>query len=191
MSYYYSCMLTGSLYYCISTSNSSASCNRMVVPLADYVDELIGKGITVAPPMTAPPLPDNETEPVKDKNDEDNPFSCDHSIKLYILNQKYFLEAAGASPTVQKDEAGECWPAYWASYIPKTNLVLVVVENNHDIAAKCTIPPSTKPTPTNQSTSSREPCHKLELGALHRRRLEGCYTYHDGVCDHDHTFVES
>lgn len=154
----------------------------MVVSLADYIDELINKGYTVAPPTTATPLPENETQTVKENKEEESPFSCDHSITLYILNQKYFLEASGASPTVQKDEAGECWPAYWASYVPKTNLVLVVVEKQDDFAANCTEPPDTKPQPTLMSCTSREPCHKLDLGALHRRRLEGCYTYHDGVC---------
>lgn len=159
----------------------------MVVPLADYDDELIDKGIT-EPPMTAPPLPDNETAPVKDKkDDEEKAFSCDHSITLYILNQKYFSGTGGSSPTVQKDEAGECWPAYWAAYIPKTNLVLVVVEKTDDFEANCTVPPDTKPKPTQKSCTSREPCHKLDLGALERRRLEDCYTYHEKVCYHDYT----
>lgn len=148
---------------------------------SDFKDELINKVHTVAPPTTASPLPDNSTESGKENNkEEEAPFSCDHSITLYILNQKYFSEESGASPTVQRDEAGPCWPAYWASYIPKTNLLLVVVETQDDFTANCTLPPDTKPQPTIESRSSREPCHKLDLGALTRRRLEGCYTYHDG-----------
>lgn len=158
----------------------------MIVSLADYNDELINKGYTVAPPTTASPLPDNSTESEKEnKKEEEAPFSCDHSITLYILNQKYFSEESGSSPTVQRDEAGPCWPVYWASYIPKTNLLLVVVETQDDFAVNCTLPRDTKPQPTKTSRSSREPCHKLDLGALPRRRLEGCYTYHDGVCYHD------
>ncbi|KAJ8736160.1 hypothetical protein PYW08_006816 [Mythimna loreyi] len=146
----------------------------------DYNDGF-NTGFTAAPPTTAPPLPENETQTEKENNkDEETPFSCDHSITLFILNQKYFSEESGASPTVQRDEPGECWPAFWASYIPKTNLVLVVVERQDDFDANCTLPPDTKPQPTLMSRTSREPCHKLDLGALHRRRLEGCYTYHEG-----------
>ncbi|PZC75536.1 hypothetical protein B5X24_HaOG205963 [Helicoverpa armigera] len=150
----------------------------IIVEDHEYFD-LNNKEYTEPPTTTAAPLPENETETAKDNSDE-HPFSCDHSITLYILNQKYFLEAAGASPTVQKDEPGECWPAYWASYIPKTNLLLVVVEKQDDYSSNCTEPPDTKPQPTLMSRSSKEPCHKLNLGALYRRRLEGCYTYHDG-----------
>ncbi|XP_026738647.1 voltage-dependent calcium channel subunit alpha-2/delta-4 isoform X1 [Trichoplusia ni] len=145
----------------------------------DYIEELINQGYTEAPTTTPPPLPENKTASDKENKDE-SPFSCDHSITLYILNQTYFLNTAGTSPTVQKDEAGECWPPYWAAYIPKTNLLLVVVEKYNDFDSNCTVPPDTKPQPTLMSRTNREPCHKLDLGALHRRRLEGCYTYHDG-----------
>ncbi|CAH0592660.1 unnamed protein product [Chrysodeixis includens] len=145
----------------------------------DYIEELINQGYTEAPTTTPPPLPENKTASAQENEDE-SPFSCDHSITLYILNQTYFLNTAGASPTVQKDEAGECWPPYWAAYIPKTNLLLVVVEKYSDFDSNCTVPPDTKPQPTLMSRTNREPCHKLDLGALHRRRLEGCYTYHDG-----------
>ncbi|CAH0695393.1 unnamed protein product [Spodoptera exigua] len=171
-------LVTEALLLLSNLYNPSEYAYAAVVDDQDYID-LINHGYTEAPTTTASPLPENETVSTKDE-EEESPFSCDHSITLFILNQKYFLDAAGASPVVQKDEAGDCWPAYWAAYVPKTNLLLVVVEKHDDFAANCTEPPDTKPQPTVNSTTSREPCHKLKLGALHRRRLEGCYTYHDG-----------
>ncbi|CAH1639873.1 unnamed protein product [Spodoptera littoralis] len=171
-------LVTEALLLLSNLYNPSDYAHAAVLDDHDYID-LINHGYTEAPTTTAAPMPENETITQKDDKDE-SPFSCDHSITLFILNQKYFLDAAGASPVVQKDEAGDCWPAYWAAYVPKTNLLLVVVEKQDDFAANCTEPPDTKPQPTLMSTTSREPCHKLELGALHRRRLEGCYTYHDG-----------
>ncbi|XP_026738649.1 voltage-dependent calcium channel subunit alpha-2/delta-4 isoform X2 [Trichoplusia ni] len=154
----------------------------MVTNIYNQNDSVYGAAVESsheAPTTTPPPLPENKTASDKENKDE-SPFSCDHSITLYILNQTYFLNTAGTSPTVQKDEAGECWPPYWAAYIPKTNLLLVVVEKYNDFDSNCTVPPDTKPQPTLMSRTNREPCHKLDLGALHRRRLEGCYTYHDG-----------
>ncbi|XP_028034568.1 voltage-dependent calcium channel subunit alpha-2/delta-4-like isoform X1 [Bombyx mandarina] len=143
---------------------------------------------TEEPTTTAIPPLNNGSEAAKEP--EENPFSCDHIIKLFILNQTYFSEAMGASPVVYKDEPGECHPAYWASLVKKTNLLLVVVKTeNKRYPETCKEPPNTKPRPTSESTASREPCHKLDLGALHRRRLEDCFTYHDEerhimACDH-------
>lgn len=87
----------------------------------------------------------------------------------------------GLYPVV-KENSGDCHPPYWATLVTKTNLLLLVVERGpwnfkHD----CKKPPDTKPKPTSNSTTSRDPCHKLELGQLYRRRLEGCFTYHDKV----------
>lgn len=90
----------------------------------------------------------------------------------------------GASPVVSNEEPTDCSPAYWASYVPNTNLLLVVVDNEWDLISEeseCKTSPSTKPVPTPNSTDIREPCHKLDLGSLRRRRLDGCYTYHEGV----------
>lgn len=87
----------------------------------------------------------------------------------------------GLYPVVNEN-SGDCHPPYWATLVTKTNLLLLVVERGpwnfkHD----CKKPPDTKPKPTSNSTTSRDPCHKLELGQLYRRRLEGCFTYHDKV----------
>lgn len=142
----------------------------MVVSLADYIDQI-------------PEIPtiENETVSVKEPKEEP-PFSCDHRIRLFILNQSYFLEAMGASPTVSQDEPGDCHPAYWASHVTKTNLLLIVIKTENRLySSDCKKSPNTKPQPTTNSTDNRAPCHKLDLGNLHRRRLEGCYTYHDQV----------
>ncbi|CAG4977834.1 unnamed protein product [Parnassius apollo] len=62
----------------------------------------------------------------------------------------------------------------------KTNLLLVVVERGPwHFKDSCKVPPDTEPVATTNSTTSREPCHKLELGQLPRRRLEDCFTYHE------------
>ncbi|XP_045495247.1 voltage-dependent calcium channel subunit alpha-2/delta-3 [Colias croceus] len=124
-----------------------------------------------------PELKENKTIPTPEDN---HFFSCDHSIKLYILNQSYFLNSMILSPVVNEEEATDCSPPYWATLVPKTNLLLVVVEKGpFRFGSNCTIPPNTIPIATRDSTTSREPCHKLDLGRLPRRRLEGCYTYHD------------
>lgn len=152
----------------------------MIVSLTDYTDI----GYTDAETTTLPPPKINETIIAKEKETSEELFSCDHSIQLYILNQTYFthyLDKTGAAPTVSVDEAGQCYPAHWASYIPKTNMLLVVVEKDDNVYANCTVPRDTKPQPTPNSTDSRDPCHKLDLGRLTRSRLEGCYTYHEGV----------
>lgn len=129
-------------------------------------------------PATEPPRESNKK---KKKEKEEEPFSCDHRITLFILNQKYFQEHE-LSPVVYEDEAGPCHPPYWAAYIAKTNLLLVVVKRDAwYFSESCTRPPNTIPQPTEMSTTSREPCHKLALGQLTRRRLEGCFTYHEGV----------
>ncbi|KAG6450470.1 voltage-dependent calcium channel subunit alpha-2/delta-3 isoform X2 [Manduca sexta] len=130
-------------------------------------------------PSTLPPPMENKTIPAKEDN-EGPPFSCDHSIRLFILDQNYFLSTTGAQPMDYEDEPGECHPPYWAAYVPNTNLLLVVVKNeDREYSYNCKEPPNTKPRPTINSTTSFEPCHKLDLGGLIRRPLEGCYTYHD------------
>ncbi|CAH2102250.1 unnamed protein product [Euphydryas editha] len=126
---------------------------------------------------TESPFENNTTE--EKENGDSTLFSCDHRITLYILNQSYFLQSMGLYPVVN-ERAGDCHPPYWATLVTKTNLLLLVVEKGpwnfkHD----CKKPSDTKPKPTSNSTTSRDPCHKLELGQLYRRRLEGCYTYHD------------
>lgn len=129
----------------------------------------------------APPMDDNNTVQAKD-DEEDLLFSCDHRISLFILNQKYFLENTGVPRTVHSDTQKPCLPPFWASHVRKTNLLLVVVEKGDwDFEEGCPLPPDTKPQPTSNSTTSREPCHKLELAQLDRRRLEGCFTYHEKV----------
>lgn len=127
--------------------------------------------------------PSNETAPKKQENDESETFSCDRRISLYILNQTFFLEDIKHNPVVYKNNGGSCHPAYWAAYVPKTNLLLVVVERHSDEGydTDCQMPPTTEPVPTDASITSREPCHKVDLGLLPRRPLEGCYTYHDKV----------
>ncbi|XP_013197195.2 voltage-dependent calcium channel subunit alpha-2/delta-4 isoform X2 [Amyelois transitella] len=132
------------------------------------------------PAATTPEPIKNESIHAKE-DEKEKPFSCDHQITLYILNQPFFLEAMGASPVVKEDKPGECHPRYWASIVSKTNLLLVVVDSKDtDYGYNCSMPPETKPMATEDSTTSREPCHKLELGQLKRRRLEGCFTYHEG-----------
>lgn len=122
------------------------------------------------------------SENIEKKKEKAEPFSCDHQIRLFILNQTYFLEDNVVSPIVYEDEAGPCHPPYWAAYIAKTNLLLVVVQRDAwHFSEECTKPPNTVPQPTEESTTSSEPCHKLALGQLPRRRLEGCFTYHEGV----------
>lgn len=111
-------------------------------------------------------------------------FSCDHSITLYILEQLYFLTDTGVPRTVDREHENcsvHCTPKFWASYVAKTNLLLVMVEKDGGSYEECEIAPSTQPVPTDSSTNSSEPCHKLDLGALERRRLEGCYTFNDKV----------
>ncbi|KAH9641729.1 hypothetical protein HF086_003855 [Spodoptera exigua] len=149
-------LVTEALLLLSNLYNPSEYAYAAVVDDQDYID-LINHGYTEAPTTTASPLPENETVSTKDE-EEESPFSCDHSITLFILNQKYFLDAAGASPVVQKDEAGDCWPAYWAAYVPKTNLLLVVVEKHDDFAANCTEPPtlSRSPRSTPPPAGSRE-----------------------------------
>lgn len=145
----------------------------------DYFDRTKEEMYTEAPTTATPLIKEPEADTANEGKKEAL-FSCDHSIQLYILNQSYFLDVSGPSPTISKDEPGTCYPAYWASYITKTNMLLVVVENSDNkFDENCTVPRDTKPQPTPASTDSREPCHKLELGGLRRRRLEGCYTYHD------------
>ncbi|XP_037968616.2 voltage-dependent calcium channel subunit alpha-2/delta-3 isoform X1 [Plutella xylostella] len=121
---------------------------------------------------TATPAAENETVSAKEPAPS---FSCDHQIILYILNQQHFEDEIATS-----SENVECHPPYWASYVTKTNLLLAVVRRV-DAAefAECPAAPSTHPVPTSNSTTSSDPCHKLDLGRLHRRRLEGCFTYHD------------
>lgn len=148
-----------------------------VVDDVDYVIDDVINTVT----LTSPPLQfaGNETVSAKESKDE-LPFSCDHRIKLFILNQLYFLEAMGASPAVSEDEPGDCHPAYWAAHVSKTNLLLVVIKNESRLySADCKKSPNTKPQPTSNSTDNRAPCHKLDLGNLPRRRLEDCYTYHE------------
>ncbi|XP_049879947.1 voltage-dependent calcium channel subunit alpha-2/delta-4 isoform X2 [Pectinophora gossypiella] len=140
---------------------------------------------------TAMPPEANETIQAEDDKKSDETFSCDHKIMLYILNQKFFLENNGLPRTVHSDKEGDCHPPFWASYVAKTNMLLVVVErgdrdylgdckSDDDNRPCCKVPPDTKPRATEASTTSREPCHKLDLGRLPRRRLEGCFTYHEG-----------
>ncbi|XP_026759265.2 voltage-dependent calcium channel subunit alpha-2/delta-4 [Galleria mellonella] len=153
--------------------------NWKVFALDDDYSDLINQEPTEEPTTTNPPPSENETIPAQEE--EDKPFSCDHRISLYILKQEYILETMGASPVVYEDRPGACHPAYWASHVSKTNLLLVVVESGmREYGRNCSIPPDTKPQPTVDSTTSREPCHKLDLGHLKRRRLEGCFTYHIG-----------
>ncbi|XP_073958032.1 ca[2+] channel Muscle-specific alpha2/delta subunit [Choristoneura fumiferana] len=139
---------------------------------ANSIVEDAEQGTTNAPPK-------NEKAPPGEKT-----FSCDHSITLYILNQTHFLKTVEASPIVYEEKFGKCHPPYWASYVKNTNLLLVVVEKNDnamfDDDQKCLPPPMTNPVPTNDSIQSSEPCHKLNLAKLPRRRLEGCFTYHEG-----------
>lgn len=150
-------------------------------PLADY--DLNSLGITEPPTTTTPPPPP-AAENKEGKEDENKPFSCDHRISLYILNQLMFLDPLGERIIIAEDEPGDCHPRYWASYMLETNLLLVVIENSYvKYKDDCTIPPNTTPMPTSNSTTSREPCHKLDLAGLTRRRLEGCFTYHDGVIE--------
>ncbi|CAG9796424.1 unnamed protein product [Diatraea saccharalis] len=131
------------------------------------------------PPTTTTQLPPTRNESMSGKDDEKKPFSCDQQIILYILNQSLFLNTMGETIVVHEDEPGDCHPRYWAAYIRETNLLLVVVENSHvKYKTNCTIPPNTTPEPTTNSTTSKEPCHKLDLASLTRRRLEGCFTYH-------------
>lgn len=93
-----------------------------------------------------------------------------------------FLDPMGEMKMVSEDEPGDCHPRYWAAYMRETNLMLVVMENQYvKYDENCSIPPDTTPTATSNSTTSREPCHKLDLAGLTRRRLEGCFTYHDEV----------
>ncbi|KAI8438776.1 hypothetical protein MSG28_011164 [Choristoneura fumiferana] len=135
---------------------------------ANSIVEDAEQGTTNAPPK-------NEKAPPGEKT-----FSCDHSITLYILNQTHFLKTVEASPIVYEEKFGKCHPPYWASYVKNTNLLLVVVEKNDnamfDDDQKCLPPPMTNPVPTNDSIQSSEPCHKLNLAKLPRRRLEG-FTY--------------
>lgn len=147
----------------------------------DYI-ELINQGQT-EPPTSESPLTDDDTIFANEEQEEETTFSCDRRISLYILNQTYFLEEHKLSPLIYENENTTCHPAYWASYVPKTNLLLVVVDNDFhpEEGDDCILPPDTEPVPTDNSTTSREPCHKLDLGALPRRRLEGCFTYHDKV----------
>ncbi|XP_063616481.1 voltage-dependent calcium channel subunit alpha-2/delta-3-like [Cydia splendana] len=128
------------------------------------------------------PLPEtvnNETVQAVDEDEET--FSCDHRIRLYIMNQTHFLKTAEDHPVTYEETRGECHPPYWASYVRYTNLMIVVVEKMglFEFNVNCEKPPTTKPVPTNNSIYSREPCHKLELGKLPRRRLEGCFTFHE------------
>lgn len=60
-------------------------------------------------------------------------------------------------------------------------LLVVVQAGPWEYKDNCVKPMDTKPEPTADSTTSREPCHKLDLGRLTRRRLQGCFTYHDKV----------
>ncbi|XP_041974818.1 voltage-dependent calcium channel subunit alpha-2/delta-3 isoform X2 [Aricia agestis] len=129
---------------------------------------------------------EESTTPAPDMNytvqePQEELFSCDHRITLYILNQSYFLNSMGVSPVVSEEKPGKCHSPYWATLVTKTNLLLVVVDKNYnDREFSCDpLPKSTEPEPTTNSTTSREPCHKLDLGGLMRRRLEGCFTYHD------------
>lgn len=118
------------------------------------------------------------------ESEEDREFSCDHAITLYILQQQYFLTDAGIPRTVDREHKNcsvSCTPKFWASYVAKTNLLLVMVEKDGGSYEGCEIAQSTQPVPTASSTNSSEPCHKLDLGALERRRLEGCYTYNEKV----------
>lgn len=160
------------------SSNISAYPNCMYVSLADYI-ELINQD--TPDPTTAMPPHLNDSNH-KEKEEEEELFSCDHRISLYILNQKYFVDNMGIPRSVHEDEEGDCHPPFWVSHVAKTNLLLVVVEKGDwSFKESCPLPPTTKPEWTEASTTSREPCHKLPLGALPRRRLEGCFTYHDKV----------
>ena len=141
--------------------------------------------------QTSTELNDDNNTTCSPKNDTIEPkepateelYSCDHRISLYILNQQYFLNSSmGLYPVVSEEKAGDCHPAYWATLVTKTNLLLLLVDTEHaKFKDDCKKPPDTKPTHTSNSTESREPCHKLDLGRLPRRRLEGCFTYHDKV----------
>lgn len=153
---------------------------------SDYLDLI--NNVHTAEFMTTTDTPlDNNTlgsnVPAKENKDKEELFSCDHQIYLYILNQTFFLDEEKAlSPIVYDDDGGECNPPYWASLIPKTNLLLMVVDQRHSKSYEsCIKPYDTEPKQTVNSTTSREPCHKLDLGMLKRRRLEGCFTYHEKV----------
>lgn len=119
-----------------------------------------------------------------DGEEPEGEFSCDHSITLYILQQQYFLTDTGVPRTVDREHENcsvRCTPKFWASYVAKTNLLLVMVEKDGGSYEGCEVAPPTEPVPTESSTNSSEPCHKLDLGALERRRLEGCFTYNEKV----------
>ncbi|XP_028158814.1 voltage-dependent calcium channel subunit alpha-2/delta-4 isoform X1 [Ostrinia nubilalis] len=146
-----------------------------------FEDYDLNLGITDEPTTTTTPPPPPEAENKDGNEDERKPFSCDHRISLYILNQLMFLDPMGEIKMISEDEPGDCHPRYWATYMPETNLLLVVIENSYvKFKDDCNLPPNTTPQPTSNSTTSREPCHKLDLAGLTRRRLEGCFTYHDG-----------
>ncbi|KAL4716963.1 hypothetical protein ACJJTC_012774 [Scirpophaga incertulas] len=133
------------------------------------------------PPTTSTPPPPPKNETRKNEDEDKKPFSCDHRISLYILNQSMFLNTMGETIVVYEDESGDCHPRYWAAYIRETNLLLVVVDNALvKYESDCSVPPDTTPQPTDNSTTSMEPCHKLDLAGLTRRRLEGCFTFHEG-----------
>lgn len=119
-----------------------------------------------------------------DSEEPEGEFSCDHSITLYILEQQYFLTDTGVPRTVDREHENcsiRCTPKFWASHVAKTNLLLVMVEKDGGSYEECEVAPPTEPVPTESSTNSSEPCHKLDLGALERRRLEGCFTYNEKV----------
>ncbi|XP_063616457.1 voltage-dependent calcium channel subunit alpha-2/delta-4-like isoform X1 [Cydia splendana] len=160
-------ILLGDLYHW----NHYAYAN-VIFEYEDYVE-----ATTTTAPETEKEIP---KEPIASMEDEIT-FSCDHRISLYILNQTHFLKTVEDNPVTYEDEVGECNPRYWASYVDHTNLLLMVIEkvDHENFSESCEKPPTTRPEPTPNSTDSREPCHKLGLGMLPRRRLEGCFTYHE------------
>lgn len=122
-----------------------------------------GKGRKVTETMTDEngELVEEVKQPVKPPK----PRACDNSSTLY---------------TVNLNNTGFKTDTYFIKRIPRSNLLLVVVNSTYP-----RIDPDLKSNDTTQSIEiihpGEFPCHKLNLNDLPRRRLEECFTEHPAV----------
>ncbi|XP_012258543.2 voltage-dependent calcium channel subunit alpha-2/delta-3 [Athalia rosae] len=99
-------------------------------------------------------------------------YTCDQIRMLYILEQE--VADAGITNTTAHPSR-----PFWAEKVPRTNLVLVVIDTLHSSPYERLEVDPEELTPRFYTNGTQDaPCHKLDLNRLERRGLEGCYTDH-------------
>ncbi|XP_039304426.1 voltage-dependent calcium channel subunit alpha-2/delta-3 isoform X8 [Solenopsis invicta] len=99
-------------------------------------------------------------------------YPCDQQRTLYMLNET--IAAKGIT-----NHTDYCSRPFYAQKVVHTNLLLVVVDSMYPTCYRRleVTPVTILPFEYTNSTAD-EPCHKISLNDLKKRRLRGCFTEH-------------